>query len=124
MRLEYEPCPCGRTMPRISRLKGRAAHMIKVGDARIFPIDIEEVIHTISQLTGEYQILLEKPGVQDRLKISAECHSEVSEREPLGKMLADELRKNIGVESKVELLAYGEFSRGPQMKAQRIVRDY
>ena len=123
-RLEYKPCSCGRTFPKISRLKGRTAHMVKVGEARIFPVDVEEAIYTIPELTGEYQIVLKKPNIQDELEVSAECSPGIAQSESLQKRLEEELIKSTGVRSKAKLLAYGEFSRGPQWKAQRLVKAY
>jgi len=98
--------------------------MVKVGEARIFPVDVEEAIYTIPELTGEYQIVLRKPNIQDELEVSAECSPGIAQSESLQKRLEEELIKSTGVRSKAKLLAYGEFSRGPQWKAQRLVKAY
>ena len=96
--------------------------MVKVGEARIFPVDVEEAVYTIPELTGEYQIVLKKPDIQDVLEVSAECATGVERSEALKKRLEEELRKSTGVKSNANLLAYGELSRGPQFKAQRLVK--
>ena len=98
--------------------------MVKVGKASIFPIDVEEVIHAIPELTGEYQIILKKPGIQEFLEVRAECQSGVADFEALQERLKNELEKNINVKSKVKLILYGEFPLPTQFKAQHVVRDY
>ena len=40
--LNYEPCECGRTSARMSRITGRADDMIKVKGVAIFPSQIEK----------------------------------------------------------------------------------
>lgn len=123
-RFPYEQCPCGRTFQRISRIKGRIAHMVKIGEARIFPVDVEEVIQSIPKLSGEYQIILNKPNVQDLLEVKAECSSGVEITSDLTNRLTEELNRSTGVKSKVNLIEFGGFSRGPQLKAERILKNY
>ena len=48
--LPHEPCPCGRTHPKMSMLKGRSSEMLKVSDKKLFPIDVEEVLGNIPGL--------------------------------------------------------------------------
>ena len=124
MRLEYEECPCGRTFSRISRIKGRISHMVRVGEARIFPVDLEETIQAFPELTGEYQILLQKPGVQDTLEVSIECNPGVKEFDMLRKKLQTRLEESSGVKCKVNLVAYGTLHTGLALKAQRVVKAY
>ena len=121
--LEYEPCPCGRTFNRISRIKGRTTQMIKVKDAKLFPIDVEEVIQSFPELGGEYQIIVEKPGPLDILKVKAEYKPEVKERAELKRKVEKELEKATTAKSEVELVSYGELPRAA-MKAQRVIRTY
>ncbi|MDY6969529.1 MAG: AMP-binding protein [Spirochaetota bacterium] len=122
MRLEDKPCSCGRTFRKISRLKGRTAHMIKVGNARVFPVDVEEAIYKIQGLTGEYQIITQKTDIQSNLVVNAECAQGVLQTDDLKQKLEVELNTVTGAESKATLLPYGELSRGQGFKAQRIVK--
>jgi phenylacetate-CoA ligase len=122
--LEYKPCGCGRTLAKISRIKGRTEHMVKVGGAKIFPVDMEEVIQKFTELTGEYQIVLTKPGIQDMLEVKAEYRSEVVELGALNRKLASELEQSTKVKTKVELAPYGTLAPAGGWKAQRIVKTY
>jgi len=122
--LEDKPCGCGRTLAKISRIKGRTGHMVKAGGAKIFPVDVEEVIQKFPELTGEYQIVLTKPGIQDMLEVKAEYRPEVTELETLKKKLADGLEEATKVKSKVETVPYGTLAPAGGWKAQRIVKTY
>ena len=42
--LDPSPCPCGRTLARIARIQGRIDDMINLGDVKVFPSQVEEVI--------------------------------------------------------------------------------
>ena len=118
--LPYEPCPCGRTHPKISTVKGRVAHIIKIGGKRIMPIDVEEVVASTSGLGDNYQIIITKPGEQERLKVKAEYRPEIGDLDALKNRLEGALKQNLGVESKTELVPMGTLGR-PLFKAQRVV---
>jgi phenylacetate-CoA ligase len=122
--LEYKACHCGRTFPKISRIKARTAHLIKVGKAKIFPIDVEEVLHAAPELSGEYQIILSKPAIQDILEVKAECNPGVEETSPLRAKLEAQLEKATGAKARVEFVPFGQFPRKTTAKAQRIVKRY
>jgi phenylacetate-CoA ligase len=38
--LPYEPCPCGRTHPKISMVKGRVTQIFEIRGKKLLPIDI------------------------------------------------------------------------------------
>ena len=122
MWLEDEKCPCGRAFPRMSRLKGRIDHIIKVKESRVFPRDVEEVVHATPGLGTEFQVIVDKPGVLDVLKVRIETAQGVAPSPELKKTVEMELEKATKAVSEVELVPYGEIARGAGFKAQRIVR--
>jgi phenylacetate-CoA ligase len=124
MYLEYEKCRCGRTFPRISRSKGRTAHLLRVKEAKVFPIDVEEAIHSLPELSGEYQIIVDKPGILDRLKVKMECGSGISPSPELEAKVKKELERSTKASCEARLLSYGDLSRGAGFKALRIVKEY
>jgi len=119
--LPYEPCACGRTFARTSRIKGRIAQMITVESARVFPSDVEEVIHTVPELTGEYQIVVRQPGVQTILEVRAEYREGVGELSLLKSRLEGAFEETTGARSNFELVPVGTIPPGIRVKAQRIV---
>lgn len=121
--LKYEECRCGRTLPRISRVKGRTAQLIKVKGTKVFPIDVEGVVHSLPELSGEYQIVVDQSAILDALRVRVECNLGISPSPELEMKIRQELERGTGAVCEVEILSYGEFSRGVGFKAQRIVRE-
>ena len=122
--LPYEPCGCGRTFAKISRIKGRTEHMVRVGQASVFPVDVEEVIHGYPELTGEYQILLRKPGIQAALEVNVEYRPGTEGLQELATRLERALESRTGARSKLNLVPSGKIPAGLRFKAQRIMKTY
>ena len=121
--LPYEPCPCGRTLPKLSPIKGRIAFSVKVKGKRIYPYDVEEVIASVSGLGEEYQIVADKPEELERLKVRAEVEPRVKDFEALKKKAEAMFNQKLGIESQVELVPVRAIE--PALwKAQRLVTTY
>ena len=121
--LPYEPCPCGRTTPKLGTIKGRFSQMLRVGGKRFFPIDVEEVIAKTEELSGDYQITVDKPGELERLKIKIEHIPEVKDLKALKNQTEEALHRDLGVESEVNLVPLGSITSATY-KAQRVVKTY
>ncbi|MDY6968504.1 MAG: hypothetical protein SVR08_07625 [Spirochaetota bacterium] len=121
--LPYEQCSCGRTHPKMSMVKGRAAQITKVKGKNIFPIDVEEVIANIPELSGDYQIIVDKPGDLDLIKVKMEHKPDVKNQNALKNKIADAFAVGLGVESDIELLPIGSLGRD-KFKAVRIVKTF
>jgi phenylacetate-CoA ligase len=70
-----EPCPCGRTHGRMSRVKGRTDDMMVIRGVNVFPSEIERVLLTHADLSPYYQIVVDRTSSMPRLEV----HVEVSE---------------------------------------------
>jgi phenylacetate-CoA ligase len=73
--LYEEPCSCGRTHTRMSRIKGRIDDMVIIRGVNVFPSEIESVILSHPDLTPYYQVHVEREGTLDEITV----HAEVSE---------------------------------------------
>jgi len=120
--LPYESCPCGRTHPKMSKVRGRMVQIIDIKGKKLFPIDVEEVLGTVSELGFDYQIILDKPKL-DRLKLKVEYKPEVKDARPLVKKVEEAIYNGLGVESDVELVPKGSIAR-VLFKAQRVISAY
>jgi len=118
--LPYEPCPCGRTHPKMAAVKGRLSYVINVRGRKLFPVDVEEVLGSISDLGHEYQIIRDRPGEQERLEVRVEHRPDVKRLDDLENRLKEEFNQKLGVPSEVELVPVGSIGRA-LFKAQRIV---
>jgi len=119
--LPYEPCSCGRTLPKISYVKGRVSHLIKIGEKKILPIDVEEVISKIEGLEDEFRIIVSKPDM-DVLKLKLEHKPEVKDIKTLREKVEEAIFNEIGVKSELELVPKGSLQRVTFNKAQRVER--
>jgi phenylacetate-CoA ligase len=120
--LPCEPCPCGRTHPRMSMVRGRVAHIMEVSGRKILPIDIEEVIASIPGLSSEYRIITDGRQELDRLKVKVEVKAGVGELKRLKEQAEEELYRRLGVESEVELVPSRSLLR-TTFKAQRLISE-
>jgi phenylacetate-CoA ligase len=120
--LPYEPCPCGRTHPKMSKVRGRMVHIIDIKGKRVFPIDVEEVLGTFPEMGYDYQIILEKPDME-KLKIRVEYKPEIEDKRSLADRVEEALYKGLGVQSEVELVPKGSIGR-VLFKAQRVITSY
>ena len=59
--LTRDPCECGRTLARMSRVKGRTDDMLIVRGVNVFPSQIEEVILGADGVEPQYAIVVDRP---------------------------------------------------------------
>ncbi|MEW6034431.1 MAG: AMP-binding protein [Chloroflexota bacterium] len=123
--LPYQPCPCGRTLPRMSYVKGRASQIVNVNGRKILPLDLEEALARTEGLAPDYQIVVDKPGVLPRLKVKAEYLPASKDLARLKARTEDNIGEVLGVKSEVELVPQGYISAATTtFKAQRVVKTY
>ncbi len=73
--ITHEPCKCGRTTTRMSRVKGRTDDMIIVRGVNVFPSEIERVLFQMEGIVPHYQIHLVKKGNMDGVELHIEIES-------------------------------------------------
>ncbi len=113
-RIIPEPCACGRTHRRIDRIKGRTDDMLIVGGVNVFPSQIETVLMAIPEVGNNYQIVLEREGGLDRIRIKVELYSkmfqgDIKALESLKRKIVDRLKALIVVSPRIELLEPGSL---------------
>ena len=122
--LSYEPCPCGRTHMRMSRLKGRTDDMLIIRGVNVFPSQIETVL--INQgYPANYQIIVDRVNNTDTLDVRVEMTPEmftdnlgvVNQRQA---KLVEGLRSMLGLTAKVTLVAPKTIVRS-EGKAVRVI---
>lgn len=74
--LNPEPCKCGRTSIRMSRIKGRVDDMLIIRGVNVFPTEIESVLLSFRQLAPYYQVVIERDGSLDRFEVHCEVTTE------------------------------------------------
>ncbi|UOF92481.1 AMP-binding protein [Fodinisporobacter ferrooxydans] len=87
--LNPEPCKCGRTMIRMSRIKGRVDDMLIIRGVNVFPTEIENVLLSFRELAPSYQVVIERNGALDRFEIHCEITPEFLRRLEYAERLED-----------------------------------
>ncbi|RLI82329.1 phenylacetate--CoA ligase [Archaeoglobales archaeon] len=122
--LEEEKCPCGRTHPRIGRIRGRSDDMLIVRGVNVFPSQIEHVLMEIPEVGEHYMIYLDRENELDVMKIQVELRDaeidRVSDFLELEKEIASRLKSTLNLSTKVELVNPGTLERF-EGKAKRVV---
>ncbi len=70
--ISEEPCLCGRTTVRMSRVKGRIDDMLIIRGVNVFPSEVENCLLQVEELGPHYQIGLMKSGPLDSVELNVE----------------------------------------------------
>jgi phenylacetate-CoA ligase len=87
---EEEPCPCGRTSPRLMKLVGRVDQVTKVRGMFIHPSQVEEVIAAFPEIQTA-QAVVEREQDRDKLTFCAVL-AEPASQEGLASTLQEKIR--------------------------------
>ena len=125
--LNPEPCECGRTMARMSRITGRSDDMLIVRGVNVFPSQIESVLLDIEGVEPHYLIVVDRQHAfkSDELEIWVEVSEEVfsdemQKMEGLEKRLRSEMDSVLGISARIKLVEPRTIER-TEGKAKRVV---
>jgi len=119
---ENDPCPCGRTYPRLPRgIYGRADDMFVIRGENVYPSAIENVIRGIAGFGDEFRIVITREETMDEMIVQAERgqQTDPSIVPELKGLLARELKKK-GLRAIVQLMEPGSLER-TEFKAKRVI---
>jgi phenylacetate-CoA ligase len=121
-----EPCPCGRTYPRLpAGIYGRFDDMLVVRGENVYPSAIEDALRAIPGFGGEFRVIVSRREAMDELLVRAEYgpdHGAPASQAALRDRMRERLRARLGVHPVVELVAPGTLPRS-EFKARRVVDD-
>jgi len=116
--MPHETCACGRTLPKISYVKGRVSQRISIGGKKILPIDVEEVVARFDELENEFRIICDAPQM-NVLKLRVEHKDDVKALESLRGKIEEALFDELGLNAEVDMVSRGTLER-VTFKAQRV----
>jgi len=120
--IEWDPslCDCGRTFRLIKGgVVGRSDDITKVKGVLLAPSAIEEVVRSIDGLGDEYEVIVDKMGDLDRIKLKVECMPGLEERvEEIEGRLKEQLRLKTNLGYRIEFYDHGRLPRY-DVKAKR-----
>jgi phenylacetate-CoA ligase len=117
-----DPCPCGRTYPRLPRgIYGRVDDMLVVRGENVYPSAIEDVIRGIKGFGDEYRIIIAREKTMDELIVQAEWAKGVDPGvvPQLKKKLEAEL-KTRGLRAVVQMVEPEHLER-TEFKGKRVI---
>jgi phenylacetate-CoA ligase len=100
--IRRDPCACGRTLARMSRVVGRTDDMLVIRGVNLFPSEVERALLSVPELTPHYRLVVERPRHLDELTVEAE----VREGEPderLQAVVEERLGRALGLSARVRL---------------------
>ncbi len=122
--LMEDECSCGRTHPRIGRISGRVDDMLIIRGINVFPSQVEHTLMQLPQCTGHFQIIVDRVGALDSMKVKVELTPEVfsdriNDLMAIRKSISNELKKYLNIAADVEFMEPGSLPRY-QGKARRV----
>jgi phenylacetate-CoA ligase len=94
-----EPCPCGRTFTRMSRIMGRTDDMLIIKGVNVFPTQIESVLFEVEGTEPHYRLVVERENNEDKLTIMVEVvESLFFDEMKKQRALIDHIRKRLATE--------------------------
>jgi len=121
--VETEICNCGRTHPRLMRLKGRADDMVIVRGINVFPGQVEYVLVKFPQVSPHFMIVIDREGELDRMIVQVELVDMASDKlddfYKLKSKIEHEFKSVLGLYAEVEFVGHGTIPRS-EGKAKRV----
>ena len=123
--LNPEPCICGRTHIRMSRVSGRTDDMLIIRGVNVFPSQIESVLMEMEDVEPHYQLVVEREDKLDTLTVMVEVgerlfSDEVKHLQHRERMIAKNIKDYLGVSAKVQLVEPKTIARS-EGKAVRVI---
>ena len=123
--LYSDPCPCGRTFVRMTKITGRTDDMLIVRGVNVFPSQIEDALLRVDGLEPHYQIVVDRDSHLDELEVWVEVSEdiftdEMAQMEALELKVRRELDSVLGIWTRVRLVEPGTLARS-EGKAKRVV---
>jgi phenylacetate-CoA ligase len=108
-----DPCACGRTFARMSRVTGRTDDMLVIRGVNVFPSEIERVLLGVEGLEPHYQLVVERNDRLDELTVQVEGAVEAAP-------VRAQLERALGLSARVEVVEQGSIPRS-EGKALRVL---
>ena len=123
--LHPEPCACGRTFLRMSKVTGRTDDMIIIRGVNVFPSQIESILMHIEGIEPHYQLIVDREGPLDTLEVQVELNErifsdEFKQLEKLERKVEKEIKETLGTTCRCKLVEPRKLQRS-EGKATRVI---
>jgi phenylacetate-CoA ligase len=127
VRLIDEPCACGRSFTRMSRVEGRTDDLIFISGKKVFPSQIEQILLEVEETAPHYRILLDREHGLDTIEVEVEISEKIGPIDELKNLekMRDSIRRRIetgtGITPRVTLVEPKTLMHATGGKARRVV---
>ena len=123
--ITYQTCECGRTLPRISKVKGRTDDMLIIRGINVFPSQIEAVLLEVEGAQPHYQLVVERVKGLDTLEVQVEVDEhvfsdEIRRLQDLRRRIKKEIESVLALVVEVKLVEPKTIERS-MGKAKRVI---
>lgn len=123
--LNPEPCICGRTHVRMSRVTGRSDDMLIIRGVNVFPSQIESVLMQTADVAPHYQLVVDREDNLDVLTVKVEVgersfSDQVKGLQQLEQRITKNIKELLSVSVRVKLVEPKAIQRS-EGKAVRVV---
>lgn len=135
--LTHEPCRCGRTLVRMSPVRGRTDDMIVVRGVNLFPSQVEAALGELAELAPHYRLIVQRHGTLDEVEVEVEVapdalqsiapegeeHGDARRLHHAGleQRAARAIRASVACTVRIRLLRPGSLPRSEGGKLRRVV---
>ncbi|NNG47537.1 MAG: phenylacetate--CoA ligase [Deltaproteobacteria bacterium] len=118
-------CPCGRTLRRMARVKGRTDDMLIIKGVNVFPSQIESVLFEIEGTEPHYQIEIDRKGGLDEATVLVEVgetifFDQMRHQRDMIERIRKRLAQELGISVEVRLVEKKTIARS-EGKAERVI---
>ncbi|NLI82986.1 MAG: phenylacetate--CoA ligase [Deltaproteobacteria bacterium] len=115
-RILTDPCPCGRTLYRIGRIRGRCDEVVVIKGINIIPERIGDILEQIGGERPVYQLVATRHGHMDQLEIWVEVterffYDKMREQRALLDIMGRKITNFIGITPRIKLVEKGSLQR-------------
>ena len=123
--ITYDRCGCGRTLPRISKVRGRTDDMLIIRGINVFPSQIEAVLLEVEGAQPHYQLVVERVKGLDTLEVQVEVDEhvfsdEIRKLQELRRKIKQEIESVLALVVEVKLVEPKTIERS-MGKARRVI---
>jgi phenylacetate-CoA ligase len=128
--LDEAPCPCGRTLARISKISGRCDDIVIVKGVNIYPKEVGPILKDITGIAPTYQLVVDRQDYQDVLGIRVEVSEAIffdkmQKQRTVVEGFRKKIRDMLGITPEIWLVEAGSIQRdeetGPWVIDKRYV---
>ncbi len=107
--LNTDPCACGRTLARMSRVHARTDDMVIVQGISIFPSQIEAILAEGTDAKPHFRLVIDRRGAVDELEIQVEVSDSmftdmVGNLVQVEEKIVNRVRSSLGISPRIRLV--------------------